>query len=164
MARTGKTLLNEKVRNQINSFYKRNNKYEENNEDNPKSELQLQIEKLVINCYQKSQELNNDCYINRNKYKDLQNQYNDVKLSMDKLSFDKKSKLKKEVKTLQETVLTQNFQIKSLKIEFKIEKLCIQFANQFLKIPSDRKDQFLNIDFGSMETICSACFFISFTN
>ncbi|CAB5182547.1 uncharacterized protein OCT59_008519 [Rhizophagus irregularis] len=63
MARTGKTLLNEKVRNQINSFYKRNNKYEENNEDNPKSELQLQIEKLVINCYQKSQELNNDCYM-----------------------------------------------------------------------------------------------------
>uniref|UniRef100_U9TI82 Uncharacterized protein n=1 Tax=Rhizophagus irregularis (strain DAOM 181602 / DAOM 197198 / MUCL 43194) TaxID=747089 RepID=U9TI82_RHIID len=53
MARTGKTLLNEK----------RNNKYEENNEDNPKSELQLQIEKLVINCYQKSQELNNDCYM-----------------------------------------------------------------------------------------------------
>ncbi|PKY55615.1 hypothetical protein RhiirA4_475197 [Rhizophagus irregularis] len=69
MARTGKTLLNEKVRNQINSFYKRNNKYEEDNEDNPKSELQLQIEKLVINCYQKSQELNNDCYIrSRNKY------------------------------------------------------------------------------------------------
>lgn len=63
MARTSKTLFNEKVRNQINSFYKRNNKYEEDNEDNPKSELQLQIEKLVINCYQKSQELNNDCYM-----------------------------------------------------------------------------------------------------
>ena len=63
MARTGKTLLYEKVRNQINSFYKSNNKYEEDNEDNPKSELQLQIEKLVINCYQKSQELNNDCYM-----------------------------------------------------------------------------------------------------
>lgn len=81
---------------------------------------------------------------------------------MDKLSFDKKSKLKKEVKTLQETVLTQNFQIKSLKIESKIEKSYIQFANQFLQIPSDRKDQFLNIDFSSMETICSACFFYIF--
>jgi hypothetical protein len=47
-------LLGEKVRTQINAFHKRNNKHDEDDEDNPKLELQLQIEKLVINYYQGS--------------------------------------------------------------------------------------------------------------
>ncbi|PKY59685.1 hypothetical protein RhiirA4_482646 [Rhizophagus irregularis] len=299
-------LLNEKIRNQIYAFQKRNNKHDEEDNDNPKSELYLQIEKLVINYNSKTRKPNNDFYgyetspsmvkallfkkfeqigtiaylaineivenyidngainnrfvrfnepiktlkerieevkdfqrrkltqtemeidqkeetniiqdnnseeerimqlqnhiaqqdmkitqldeqlikqieeanqmINynaqlayywQNSYftlseefqqkhdliklieSDLENEFNELRREQQKLIHEKAG-IEIKYNNLQETVLNQEYQIESLKTELEIEKSCTQFANQFLQIPSDRKDQMLEIDFSSMETM-----------